>query len=198
MLTFPDTDLARDAERQLRQTSPDHLVNHCLRSYAWAVAVADLERVAFDAEVLFVAAALHDLGLVEEFDLGNPFELDGARAAGAFASTGGLEASRVAVVQDAVARHLARDVLVEDGPEAYLLWHGTGIDVSGTRVDDLDPSLVADVLGLLPRQGFQGGFSEMLDQQATTKPHSRASELVSGGLLERLASCPLDRWAPAS
>jgi hypothetical protein len=198
MLILPDTEIARHAERALRRTSPAHLVNHCLRSYVWAVAVAEAEGVVFDADLLFVAAALHDLGLLEEFDSGNPFELDGARAAGEFASREGWAGDRVSVVHDAVALHVAEQVLLDDGAEAYLLWHGTGIDVSGTRVRELDPSFVTEVLEHLPRHDFRSGFAVMFNHQATTKPLSRASELVSHGLLDRLATCPLDRWAAAS
>lgn len=197
VLTFPQTEMATHAARELHRTSPDYLVNHCLRSYWWAVAVGQAENVVFDAELLFVAAALHDLGLLEAFDRGNPFEVDGARAAGQFASSEGMPGDRVGVVQEAIALHVARNVLVGDGPEAYLLWHGTGVDVSGARADELDPFLVTEVLRQLPRRGFRQGFAAMFRHQAMTKPRSRASELVSQGLLRRLDNCVLDLREPA-
>ena len=198
MVTIPDSVVARQAEAYLRRTSPDHLVNHCLRSYLWAAGVAALDGVRYDAELLFVSAALHDLGLLDEFDLGNPFEVDGAWAATEFASEHGWDEVRSAVVGDAVARHVAADMHLEDGPEAYLLWHGTGVDVYGSRVSELDTSFVSAVLKEYPRHGFQDGFAALFQQQATAKPLSRAAELVGNGLLNRLAGCPLDQGPSSS
>jgi hypothetical protein len=192
VLTFPDSELAAQAETYLRDTSPKHLVNHCLRSYLWAVAVGEIERVTFDADLLFVAAALHDLGLLDPFDKGHPFEVDGGAAAADFTLARGRTRRDAQVVREAVEWHVARDLVADDGPEAYLLWHGTGVDVSGDRVGDLDGDLVAEVLARFPRHDFQIGFAELFRRQAETKPTSRAAELVSGGLLGRLASCPLD------
>ena len=193
MFTIPDSTVARQAEAYLRLTSPAHLVNHCLRSYVWAAAVAILDGVDFDREVLFVSAALHDLGLLEPFDLGNPFEVDGGQAAAEFAMRNRWAETKAAVMREAIELHVARDLVVGDGPEAYLLWHGTGVDVSGSRVDELEPAFVAEVLQEYPRLDFQTGFGGLFERQALSKPGSRASELVGDGLLQRLANCPLDR-----
>lgn len=44
------------------------LVNHCIRSYLFAVSYGDLNDIGYDAELLYVASMLHDIGLEEEFD----------------------------------------------------------------------------------------------------------------------------------
>lgn len=195
MLEHPETDLARHAEALLRSTSPTHLVHHCLRSYHWSGALARLDGVDFDHETLFLAAALHDLGLLAPYDRGNPFELDGALAIAAEAEAEGWDPDLAAAVMTAVRQHVAARVERHDGPEAYLLWHGTGVDVSGSRLSELDPGLVDDVLTAFPRLDFRVGFARLFADQAAAKPGSRAALLVEGGLLRRLADCPLDRPA---
>src|SRR4051794_6973711 len=44
------------------------LVNHCDRSYLWSASLGQLKGIPYDAELLYVAAMLHDLGLVAAFD----------------------------------------------------------------------------------------------------------------------------------
>src|SRR4051812_12494402 len=41
--------------------SSDALVNHCERSYFWSASLGQLKRIAYDAELLYVASMLHDL-----------------------------------------------------------------------------------------------------------------------------------------
>ena len=45
-MTFPDSAIARSAQELLRDTSPEHLVNHCLRSFVWAEHLAVIDDVA--------------------------------------------------------------------------------------------------------------------------------------------------------
>jgi HD superfamily phosphodiesterase len=68
-----DSSLAREAEDLLRSVAPPFLVNHSFRSHFFAVGLADRDGVRFDEELLYVAALLHDIGLVEEFDTGRCF-----------------------------------------------------------------------------------------------------------------------------
>src|SRR3954447_21262895 len=44
------------------------LVNHCERAYLWSASLGQLKQIAYDAELLYVASILHDLGLVPAFD----------------------------------------------------------------------------------------------------------------------------------
>ena len=192
MKPIPDSEMARQAEKLLRATSEPFLVNHCLRSYLWGAALAEMENVDLDAELLFVSAALHDLGLVPQFDTGAPFEQDSATAAHEFTNLHGWPASKSAIAGQAIVLHIAPDVTLDHGTEAYLLWHATAVDVTGRRLDELSAAIVTQVLSDYPRLGFPYYFGKLLTYQARQKPHSRAAQRVEGGLLERLASCALD------
>ena len=44
------------------------LLNHSLRAYVWAAARGAADGIAFDPELLYVAALFHDIGLVPTFD----------------------------------------------------------------------------------------------------------------------------------
>src|SRR5258708_36153153 len=74
----PDSALARRARELIDDVAAAFLVNHSVRSYAWAVELARHDRLEFDPEVVYVSAMLHDIGLVPAYDLGGCFEVDGA------------------------------------------------------------------------------------------------------------------------
>lgn len=198
MKPIPDSEIARHADRLLRGTSEPFLVNHCLRSYLWGVALAEVEGVAFDAELLFVSAALHDLGLVPQFDTGAPFEYDSSTAAHEFAQMHGWPTRKSAVAEEAIVLHVAPDVTLDHGAEAHLLWHATAVDVTGSRLDELPATTITQVLSNYPRLDFTAGFGKLFASQARQKPTSRAAQLVVAGLLERLDACVLSQPSPDS
>ena len=142
----PDSSLARQAEDLLRSVAPPFLGNHSFRSHFFAVALADGDTVRFDEELLYVAALLHDIGLVEEFDTGRCFEEDSADAAARLAEQKEWEAERRERLAEAIRLHVATDIALDDGPEAYLLWHSTGLDVGGHRHGELATAEVQAVL----------------------------------------------------
>jgi hypothetical protein len=191
-LPIPDSRLAGDAEEVVRTCSPLFLANHCLRSYAWSVALAGRERVRFDAELLYVAALLHDLGLVPRFDMGSCFEEDSAAAAVELAAAAGWPHERREALADVIRLHVAVSVALEEGPEAYLLWHATGLDVTGHRFGDLAPEVTNDVIARYPRLDFKRGFTDLLAGQAARKPLCWAATAIAGGIGERIAAAPFE------
>src|ERR1700752_2570368 len=77
-IPLPSTSLARKAAALSRTVSPEFLFNHAMRSYLFGAAYALRHGVHYNSEAAFVAAALHDLGLLPQFaspDL--TFEVDG-------------------------------------------------------------------------------------------------------------------------
>ncbi|GAA3108440.1 HD domain-containing protein [Nonomuraea salmonea] len=92
-LVIPDTPACRGAlEVATRYHSPS-LLNHSIRAYLWAAAYAQDNGIAFDAELLYVAAMLHDIGLVAEYDSHTvPYEEAGGHVAWAFCAGGRLVA----------------------------------------------------------------------------------------------------------
>jgi HD domain len=82
-LVIPDSLLAKEATGILREYSSDLLFNHSVRVYLFAAEQGRQQRLRFDAELLYVAAAFHDLGLIKKFSSqdewgGQPWEPSGA------------------------------------------------------------------------------------------------------------------------
>jgi HD domain-containing protein len=62
-LVIPDSLLAKEATDILREHSTDLLFNHSIRVYLFAAEQGRQGKLRFDPELLYVAAAFHDLGL---------------------------------------------------------------------------------------------------------------------------------------
>jgi len=81
----PDTQLTREATGLLREFSTPSLFNHSHRVFFWASELGRKTGKPFDAELLFVSAAFHDLGLLKKFSSADDrFEVDSANAARQF------------------------------------------------------------------------------------------------------------------
>jgi hypothetical protein len=186
----PESAVARDAEELVRSCCPSFLANHSLRSYAWSVALGRRDAIVFDAELLFVAALFHDLGLLPQFDHGRCFEEDSAGAAAEFAAEKGWSPERTNLLADAVRLHNAVQIASADGPEAYLLWHATGVDVTGHRYGDVPAQVVKAVVAMYPRGSFKRGFIRLLRQQAERKPGCWAANVIRDGISDRILAAP--------
>jgi HD domain len=188
----PDSGLAAQAEDLLQAVAPSFLTNHSFRSHFFAVALAERDDVGFDEELLYVASLMHDIGLVEEFDTGKCFEEDSADAAARLAAGEDWAGERSERLAEAIRLHVATEIELADGPEAYLLWHSTGLDVGGHRHRELSPATVAAVLAAYPRLDFKEGFTDLIADQAKRKPGCWAARAMDRGLAERVAAVPFE------
>ena len=81
-LEIPDTPACRASLEVATAYCSPALLNHSVRAYLWAAGYAATREIAFDAELLYVSAMLHDLALVKEFDNHSvPFEEAGGHVA---------------------------------------------------------------------------------------------------------------------
>jgi hypothetical protein len=191
-IPVPDSALARRARERIADVAPDYLVNHSLRAYAWAVELARHDGLAFDAEVLYVAAALHDIGLVAAYDLGGCFEIDGAIAAEHLALDAGAPPRRARAIYDVIALHMLPAAPADAAAEVVLLNDSTGTDVTGYRFGDVRPGSVAPVLAAYPRLAFKRDFAAAFADQAARKPGCSVARMVATGKLEAIAAAPYE------
>ncbi len=97
---------ACSATEILRKYSTGLLYNHSIRVYLFAAEQGRARNLRFDPELLYVAAAFHDLGLIKEFSSQNErFEVDGANAARQFLSTHDIAEDQVQAAWEAIALH---------------------------------------------------------------------------------------------
>jgi cyanamide hydratase family protein with HD domain len=193
-LELPATPACRAALQVATEYCTPALLNHSIRAYLWA-AGHGLERgIRFDAELLYVSAMLHDLGLVKEFDNQTlPFEEAGGHLARVFGAAAGWPADRRRRAAEVIVRHMWDEVDVAKDPEGHLLELSTAMDISGRQTGDIPPDLRADVLARYPRLGLAEEFVRYFDDQARRKPLCLAAKFVRSGFAARIASNPLDR-----
>ncbi|MCB5178728.1 HD domain-containing protein [Streptomyces antimicrobicus] len=189
---------AAGAARELAAEYADEaLLNHSIRSYAFGKEYARRHGLAFDEELFYVAALLHDLGLTGAFDNhALPFEEAGGHVARALTTGLGWPAARRARAAEVIVLHMRDDVTAAEDVESHLLQVGTSADVSGLRVAEFDQGFVTALLCAHPRLGFGPAFLSLVEDQADRKPACAAADLVRGGVAGRIAANPLDR--PAS
>ena len=170
------------------------LLNHSVRAYLWAAGYAATRGIAFDAELLYVSAMLHDLALVKEFDNHRvPFEEAGGHVAWVFGAGAGWPVARRRRAAEIIVRHMWDTVDVVADPEGHLLELSTGMDISGRRTEDIPADLRRDVLARYPRAGLAEEFVACFRDQAARKPDSLAAKFVASGFAARVAANPLDR-----
>lgn len=192
LLAPPSSVAARALEAAAVVSSPA-LLAHSRRSAALAVDLGRREGLAFDHEMLFVAAVLHDVGLAGPFDShAEPFERAGAEVARVFASGAGWSADRAQRLVDVIVRHAWPAVSAALDVEGHLLERATSLDVSGVGAADWPADLLDELVAQRPRDGFATEFATAISAQAHRKPGSEAGRAVRSGMTRRLAANPLD------
>ncbi|MYX97775.1 SgcJ/EcaC family oxidoreductase [Streptomyces sp. SID486] len=188
-LDLPDTGLTRDAYAYVDRISPAFLLHHSVRSYVFARAHAQNQGLRaggdYDDELLFLSCVLHDIGLTEEGNGDQRFEVDGADAAAAFLRERGVEERRIAIAWDAVALHTSDGIAARKGTEVALAQAGIATDILGVRRESLPSGLADDVHVLLPRLDLGYALSDAVLAQAMAKPSKAPPLTFPGDLLRR-------------
>ncbi len=193
-ITLPDTPVARAAAEVTTAYCSAALANHCVRSYVWAVSYGTRHGIGFDAELLYVSAMLHDIGLVPEFDSHTvPFEEAGGHVAWVFGAGAGWPVARRARAAEIIVRHMWDEVDPSVDPEGHLLELATGLDISGRHPEWWPSDLRDEVVSSYPRLGLRSEFLHCFRDQAGRKPDSLAGRAVASGIAERIAANVLDR-----
>jgi len=152
-----DSRLAKAASDLARSVSPPYLYNHAVRTFLFASLAGTATGQKFDAEMLYLACILHDLGLTEKFQGDLPFEIQGAEAAKRFLEENGYDAGKSAVVWDGIAMHASMIGHFKQ-PEISLVGVGAGTDVGGPDFSQVSKSQVREILAAYPRLEFTDAF----------------------------------------
>lgn len=163
----PDSKLTREATGLLREFSTPLLFNHSHRVFFWANEQGSQAGERFDAELLFICAAFHDLGLLKKFSSETDrFEVDGANAVRQFLEHHQVPSARIQTAWDAIALHTTPGIAAYKPIEVELLYNGVGLDVLGIGYQDFPEDVRKRVVAEYPRvdfkqsiaQAFLGGF----------------------------------------
>ena len=158
-IRIPDSAVARRAEEYCRDVAPPYLVNHSLRTYLWAQALAAPCGLRPDAELLWTSSLLHDLGLTDAHRNDAPeiecFAVRGAAIARSLVKEAGWDDLHSDALYEAISLHVNVAVDDEDGPESLLLNAATALDVTGLRIWELHRDTVRAVVDRHPRLGMK-------------------------------------------
>lgn len=199
-IKVPDSRFATDALTLCRDVSEEWLVGHGVRSYLFAAGLGVRSAIAFDSEILYAAAMLHDLGITERYEAPSSddcFAITGARAALDFSLARTTEVSARAVAE-AISRHLNVDVALDEGAEAHLLSAAVTVEVAGLGVEALPPRFTREVLSRTPRGATGPEVAEVIRRQARLHPATRSGFLNQIGLADRALENPLDLTPPGA
>ena len=182
---IPDSLLAKEATDILREYSTDLLFNHSIRVYLFATEQGRQRKLRFDPELLYVAAAFHDLGLVKKFSSQNErFEVDGANAARQFLTAHNIPEEQVQTVWEAIALHTTPGIPMHMRPEIALLNSGVLFDVLGMGFDRFPAALRDEIVAKYPRKNFKEGFIKEYFAGFAHKPATTYGT-VNAGVCER-------------
>jgi hypothetical protein len=117
------------------------------------------QKLHFDPELLYVASAFHDFGLIKKFSSPNErFEVDGANAARQFLAGQNVPEEQIQIVWEAIALHTTPGVTHFMRPEVALLNSGVGLDVLGRAFDQFPAELREEIVARYPRKNFKEHF----------------------------------------
>lgn len=173
----PDSSFARVAFAAASEASTPGLLAHCVRAWLWADLLARADGIRHDAELLYAACLLHDLGLTDTHwcRRADCFAVEGAMAAHELALRHGYPAADALAA--AVSLHLEVRVPVRRGAEAHLLHAGTTTDLLGVGLPRIAPDARDAVLRRHPRDGAMTDVLGPVRRQAQVRPQSRIAIL---------------------
>jgi hypothetical protein len=171
---IPDSRMARDATQLVRDTESDLLFHHSTRVYFWGALAGRRKGLAFDPELLYVAAMFHDIGLTARYrDSQLRFEVDGANAAREFLRGHGIPEAEVERVWAAVALHTTPGIPEHMHPDIALVQAGAAMDVVGHGYHDLTAEQREAVIAAYPRgSDFKHEMIEAFYQGMKHRPDS--------------------------
>jgi hypothetical protein len=172
-ISIPDSTLAREATEFVQDVSTQLLFDHSRRVFLWGSLQGEKLGLDYDAELLYVGAMFHDIGLVEGHRSEHErFEIDGANAARAFLERHGLPEDSVMTVWESIALHTTPEVPRYKQPEVRLVTLGVEYDVLGLHFDELTAEQRELVLAAHPRTGFKTGIVEAFSAGMRDKPET--------------------------
>lgn len=188
----PDSRFAREVEAAAAEQSPV-IIGHSYRSWIFGRALADVDAVALDEELLYAGCLLHDHGIAPAVP-DEDFTLRSARRASECATSARLDDRRTAQLADAITVHTTPGVSVErDGPLGYYIQTGAMVDIVGNRIWELSAKLVDDTLKRYDRHGFTRELAAHFTAEAKAVQGGRFALLRRCGFIPLMYAAPFDQ-----
>jgi hypothetical protein len=177
-IEVPDTAIIDRAIDHARRACEPYLFNHVMRSWLFAVRLAQLKRIPHDAEVVAVGTLLHDVTLNENYAGPRRFEVEAADLVRSFAAEAGMDDRRAWLVWDCVALNSTPSIGLFKQPEVALCTSGISLDVVGFDFDQLPASEIVAIVAEYPRLALKDRFVRCFTHFAATHPETSYDNFV--------------------
>jgi hypothetical protein len=171
-IVIPDTPLVRDTTELVRDTEPDILYNHSRRVFLFGALTGKRKKINYDAELLYVGAMFHDMGLCEQFwSEDKRFEVDGANSAAEFLKARNIAERDIEDVWLSIALHTTPGVPEFLRPTVSLVTAGVEMDVLGLKYSEFSNSDREEICRHHPRgHDFKNGIINCFCKGTIFKP----------------------------
>ncbi|MDV6283560.1 HD domain-containing protein [Rhodococcus jostii] len=172
-IDIPDTVLVTEATELVREAANPLIYHHSRRVFLFGSLRARHQKLAFDAELLYVGAMFHDLGLTTKYRRADQrFEIDAADEARNFLRSHGIGEDEADTVWTSIALHTTPEIPLHMAPEIALLTRGVELDVLGIGCDAITDEERVAVVASHPRPDFKNeilaAFTDGLEDRPDT------------------------------
>lgn len=191
ILALPTGPLAEKILTTVHSTESPSVAHHSIRSFLFARQLAEhegcLDDPAYNAELLFAATVLHDLGVGTLAPGRTRFEVEGADLAAELLIGHGVAAPDVDRVWEAIALHTSPGIAERRGLLAYLTREGVGIDFG--RNAHVVADCHEDIHAAYPRLSMVSTLVDAIVEHAARAEAAAPRYSIAGELLrERRAA----------
>lgn len=192
LCALPDSPLAAAVVNLIRPVETPSVFNHSIRTYLFARLVAArlglLAGDEYDDDLLFVACAMHDLGVASDGPHSQRFEVEGADRAAEFLIARGVSTSDADAVWQAIALHTSPGIAERRGPLCVLVREGVAVDFGGPLGADHHVGAVTDeqadaIHAAHPRLDMIRSLTDAIVAQAAKNPQNAPRYAIPGEFL---------------
>jgi hypothetical protein len=173
-IAIPDSKMALEAAELVRDTESPLLFHHSNRVYLFGALTGTRRELTFDAELLYIGAMFHDMGLTKAYSSATErFEVDGANAARDFLRRYQIPENAIDVVWDAIALHTTPGIPRHKKSEVALVTAGVEMDVLGLGFVEVSTEQRERVVAAHPRgTDFKEGIIRAFAEGIRHKPET--------------------------
>lgn len=177
----PDSPFAANVLVECEAMGVDWLINHCRRTYIFAVLRGQQAGYRCDDEILWAACLLHGVGLAGpaavNLDSGHCFTARSASVAESLARTYDWPDARTERLREAITLHVNPRVSRSRGIEAWLLRYAVGLDVFGIGFGRIYSGAMDRTVARFPLGDQKKALLQLWDAEATQWRGCRAAAL---------------------
>ncbi len=186
-VTIPDSKMAREVTELVHDTENSLLFNHSSRVYYFSAATGKRKGLSFDAELLYVSAMFHDMGLTPKHSSAvDRFEVDGANAARDFLRRHRISQEDIDTVWTSIALHTTPGIPQYMHPVVALLTNGVEMDVLGIAYSEFSAADRQAIVAAFPRTAhFKEDIIQAFYEGISHKPETTFGNVKADVLADK-------------